>query len=162
MSCDHPDVCLLALAQINLFQMLSLTAHRFALLIEMLPFANQTMAFFRGSVQHVLKKTARGIHRSLQRMSKSSGTELRSDGSNRSEGQAYKRLRHQVRLLRDLALLSLTRMKSLNAFVVASGIRHWPPLLLSCDRSEVSASVDARQLAVPGHGVAVAGLVTGA
>jgi len=95
----------MALAKINLFQMLSLTAHRFALLIEMLPFANQTMVFFRKSVQHVLKKTTRGIHRSLQRLSESSSSELCSDGSNRSEEQAYKRLRHQVRPLRDHALL---------------------------------------------------------
>ncbi|KAG7390946.1 hypothetical protein PHYBOEH_006816 [Phytophthora boehmeriae] len=51
---------------INLFQMLVVTAHRFTLLIEMLPFVNQDMRFFYECILQILRKATKGIHRSLE------------------------------------------------------------------------------------------------
>ena len=51
---------------INMFQMLMLTAHRFTILVEMLPFANCGMRFFHESIRQILHKMVKTVHRSLE------------------------------------------------------------------------------------------------
>ena len=50
---------------VNMFQMLMLAAHRFTVLVEMLPFVNRDMRFFHESIHQILSKMAKTIHRSL-------------------------------------------------------------------------------------------------
>lgn len=51
---------------VNLFQMLVVAAHRFTILIDMLPFVNRDMQFFHGCMLRVLKKMTKGIHCNLE------------------------------------------------------------------------------------------------
>ena len=51
---------------VNLFQMLVVAAHRFIILVEMLPFVNRDMRFFHECIHQILKKTVKSIRRSLE------------------------------------------------------------------------------------------------
>ncbi|CAI5722949.1 unnamed protein product [Peronospora destructor] len=51
---------------VNLFQMLIVAAHRFMILVEMLPFVNRDMHFFHECIHQILKKMVKGIRRSLE------------------------------------------------------------------------------------------------
>ncbi|KAL4110550.1 hypothetical protein PRIC1_002241 [Phytophthora ramorum] len=52
--------------RVNLFQMQIVAAHRFTILIEMLPFVNRDMHFFHECIHRIPKKMTKGIHRSLE------------------------------------------------------------------------------------------------
>lgn len=120
-------------------------AHRFALLVEMLPFVNQKMEFFHKNVQLMLKKTARGIHRSLERSSYAPMPQSHVDGSSRNEEQAYKRLKSQVGALCLLRLYPATYLP-LHLFFVVAGVDHRPPLLLPGGSSQITPSSSALEL----------------
>lgn len=109
--------------QINLFQMLCLMAHRFTLLMEMLPFLNRTMAFFCESALAVLKKTTKGIHRSLERAHCSM-----TDRPYDPDGTIYRQWRQQVGSQASF----FKRLLSMATEVYArrTGVHHRPPLLL--------------------------------
>ncbi|CAH0491660.1 unnamed protein product [Peronospora farinosa] len=51
---------------VNLFQMLVVAAHRFIVLVEMLPFVNRDMHFFHECIHQILQKMVKGIRRSLE------------------------------------------------------------------------------------------------
>ncbi|RLN95396.1 hypothetical protein BBJ28_00012193 [Nothophytophthora sp. Chile5] len=95
-----PELLAVDTIQVNLFQMLCLAAHRFTILLEMLPFVNHDMQFFHESVHEILAKTTKGIHRSLhlgletdtQQEPKAAPKKQR----NRSSKQAYQAQKLQV------------------------------------------------------------------
>uniref|UniRef100_H3H6H1 Telomerase reverse transcriptase n=1 Tax=Phytophthora ramorum TaxID=164328 RepID=H3H6H1_PHYRM len=87
--------------RVNLFQMQIVAAHRFTILIEMLPFVNRDMHFFHECIHRILKKMTKGIHRSLELAAQpSSGLSLSS----------YHAQKHQVRKYSNLStyILPLT------------------------------------------------------
>ncbi|KAG1689831.1 hypothetical protein DVH05_001864 [Phytophthora capsici] len=61
-----PELLSLDSIHVNLFQTLLVAAHRFTILVEMLPFVNRDMTFFRDCIHWILKKMTKSIHRSLE------------------------------------------------------------------------------------------------
>lgn len=101
---------------VNLFQMLVVAAHRFTILVEMLPFVNRDMLFFSNSVRRILKKMTKGIHRSLEAASESGQMSQagKSVGGRRKESPklSYQAQKHQVRMIptsKYLGYFQLTR-----------------------------------------------------
>ncbi|KAG2761693.1 hypothetical protein PC129_g18146 [Phytophthora cactorum] len=79
---------------VNLFQMLVVAAHRFTILIEMLPFVNRDMLFFHCCILRILKKMTKGIHHSLE-LGLESG-KSRAEFGNRSSKLTYEAQKDQV------------------------------------------------------------------
>ncbi|KAG6946599.1 hypothetical protein JG687_00016608 [Phytophthora cactorum] len=79
---------------VNLFQMLVVAAHRFTILIEMLPFVNRDMLFFHCCILRILKKMTKGIHHSLE-LGLESG-KSRAEFGNRSSKLTYEAQKDQL------------------------------------------------------------------
>ncbi|KAG6947811.1 hypothetical protein JG688_00015395 [Phytophthora aleatoria] len=79
---------------VNLFQMLVVAAHRFTILIEMLPFVNRDMHFFHCCILRILKKMTKGIHHSLE-LGLESG-KSRAELGNRSSKLTYEAQKDQL------------------------------------------------------------------
>lgn len=97
---------------VNLFQMLIVAAHRFTILIDMLPFVNHDMHFFRECIHQILKKMVKGIYRSLERSKpKKTSCEYR----DRSSKSAYQAQKHQVRT--KLGFIMLATLWKFNSVI---------------------------------------------
>ncbi|KAG7377602.1 hypothetical protein PHYPSEUDO_011397 [Phytophthora pseudosyringae] len=85
---------------VNLFQMLIVAAHRFTILIKMLPFVNRDMRFFHECICRILKKMTKGIHRSLELGSgsdaASKATKASAQDRNRSSKLKYEAQKRQI------------------------------------------------------------------
>ncbi|KAL4138556.1 hypothetical protein PRIC2_002061 [Phytophthora ramorum] len=92
--------------RVNLFQMQIVAAHRFTILIEMLPFVNRDMHFFHECIHRIPKKMTKGIHRSLELAAQpSSGLSLSS----------YHAQKHQVWTIGLRAFQLMIQAKTSNA-----------------------------------------------
>ncbi|ETI35818.1 hypothetical protein F443_17915 [Phytophthora nicotianae P1569] len=80
--------------RVNLFQMLLVAAHRFTILIDVLPFVNRDMNFFHNCMLRVLKKMTKGIHHNLKLGLDSACTKTR-EPRNRSK-LTYEGMKEQV------------------------------------------------------------------
>lgn len=84
----------------NLFQLLSLAAVRFVLIVDMLPFVSRNAQFFYDSMCDVIGATARGIARCLDVAGASSAplnVRLTQDSGTQDSGTLHKRLRRGAR-----------------------------------------------------------------
>ncbi|KAG6612579.1 Telomerase catalytic subunit/reverse transcriptase TERT [Phytophthora cinnamomi] len=81
---------------VNLFQMLVVAAHRFTILVEMMPFVNRDMHFFHECIHRILKKMSKGIHRSLELGSESVTKKSAVDRHNLRSKSSYQVQKHKV------------------------------------------------------------------